>query len=427
MESVEPVAAPAAAAPRRFSRDFLLLWQGQTVSHLGNQALVVAMMFWTMEVTGSASLMGLLIGLSALPAVLLAPFGGTLADRYPRIRIVVACDVLSGLALLALTAVFALAPDRHAALVALFAVGIFNSTVRAFFMPAISSAIPDLVPPARLPAANSLVQMSVQVSQSLGQALGGVLYKVLGPTLLFLIDGISYLYAAISSAFITTPKKPEPAAKEAVPLRTVLRGFLAQTREGLAYTWQRRGLRNFVLVAALINFFIAPVGVLLPFYVKQDLQAGPEWYGLLQAAISGGTVAGFLLAGMLKLQGETRGIALVAGLATGPLLLGSLGLTNIPAAALAIAFAGGAVIGLINIYLLTLIQLSTPPELRGRVLGLLTTLASGLLPIGAALGGMLGDLTGKNIPLVYGICGGLCTVTTLLLATRKECREFLGQ
>ena len=75
--------APAGAAPRRlWNRNFFLLWQGQTVSQLGNQAFSVAMMFWILEKTGSASLMGLIMGLAVLPGVLLAPFGGTFADRH---------------------------------------------------------------------------------------------------------------------------------------------------------------------------------------------------------------------------------------------------------------------------------------------------------------------------------------------------------
>jgi len=433
VETAELAAVPLPAPARLWNRNFFLLWQGQTVSQVGNQALVVAVMFWTMQVTGSASLMGLLTGMTTLPSLLLAPFGGTLADRYPRIRILIVCDLISGVSFFVLTGVFFAGLDPKVALAALFAVSVLNSSVRAFFGPAIAASIPDLVTPEKLATANSVNQLSVSATGFLGQAVGGVLYRVLGPPLLFLIDGLSFFYAAASSMFIDPPRqgarpapagRAEPAAKPS--WRQLLAGFLKQTGEGFRFTWERKGLRNFVLVAALVNFFITPVMVLLPFYVTDLLHSGPEWYGFLLAAISGGMAAGFLLAGVLKLQGETRGRALVAGLAAGPTILGCLGFIHTPLAALATAFLGGAVVGLVNIYLLTLIQLSTPAELRGRVLGLLSTLAGGLLPLGAALGGVLGDLTGKNIPLVYGVCGGLCTLVSLLLATRKECRAFLA-
>src|SRR5947209_12481686 len=94
---IADIAAPPA---RLWNRNFFLLWQGQTVSQFGNQAFAVAMMFWILENTGSASLMGLLMSLSILPGVLLAPFGGTFADRHSRVRILVVCDLIAGLGIL---------------------------------------------------------------------------------------------------------------------------------------------------------------------------------------------------------------------------------------------------------------------------------------------------------------------------------------
>jgi MFS family permease len=419
---------PIEAAPqpsRLWNRDFFLLWQGQTVSQLGNQAFLIAMAIWVKDATGSATLMGLLMTVSALPGVLLAPFGGTFADRHSRIRIIVGCDLLAGLASLGLGFVMLAAPASTSLLLAaLFAVTVLLGIIRSFFMPAVQSSIPDLVPMERLPAANSLNHFSVQTSVFAGQAVGGILYRILGAPLLFVADGVSYLFSGVSEMFIRdTWKKPEEKPREG----GAFRAFLHETGEGLRYVWSRTGMRDFILVACLLNFLGMPMFVLLPFYVDTVLHVTPDWYGYLLAAMSVGAIAGFVLAGTMRLKGQVLGWSLVAGLLLGPLFFSIIGFVANPWAALVLAFASGLSLGMVNIYLITLLQLSTPKELRGRVLGLLGTLAGGLMPIGTALGGWLGDLTGKNIPLIFGGVGALSVLVTLALATRRECRRFLAQ
>ena len=411
-------------ATRLWNRNFVLLWQGQTVSQLGNEAFLVAMMFWTMETTGSASLMGLLMTISSLPGVVLAPFGGALADRWSRVRIIVVCDVIAGLGVLALGfAMRAWSGETQLLLGLLFAVAVLEGVVRAFFMPAVSATIPDLVPAERLAAANSANQFSIQTSVFLGQAVGGVLYRLLGAPLLFILDGVSYLFSALSEAFIRAPRPVPPPRDEAVhPLRQLAR----ETADGLRWVWRRPGMRDFIVVASLLNFLAMPMFVLFPFYVSDVLGTGAEWYGFLLAAISAGSAAGFVVAGTLRISGAVRGWTLVAAMVVGPGLFGLLGLVRLPWAALATAFAGGVALGVLNIFLITLLQSSTPPELRGRVMGLLATLGGALIPLGSALGGFAGDLTGKNIPLVFGVCGALSVAATALLATRRDCRAFLA-
>jgi len=420
-------APPTATLPARlWNRNFFLLWQGQTVSQLGNQAFAVAMMFWILEKTGSASLMGLIMSLSTLPGVILAPFGGTFADRHHRVRILVVCDLIAGLGILFLTGLLYTSPPVSLFLKALFVIAVLGGIVRSFFGPAIQAAIPDLVPRERLASANSLNQFSVQTSLLLGQAAGGIFYQLFGAPLLFLFDALSFLFASGSSSFISLPSTV-PVRKAEGGIRQVLRGFFAETASGIRYVLTRRGLRDFVVIAALLNFLFSPIIVLLPFYVSQQLGAKAAWYGYLLAAMSAGSIAGFVLAGALRLRGRVRGLALVAGLVLGPGFYGVLGLVTRPWLALVVTFLGGFALGLVNIYLITMLQSSVPNELRGRVLGLLATLGGGLMPIGMALSGWLGDLTNKNVPLLFGAAGALSVTSTLLLATRKECRAFLAE
>jgi MFS transporter, DHA3 family, macrolide efflux protein len=420
---------PAAAAPesgRLLNRNFVLLWIGQSISQLGNQAYTLAVSYWLMEKTGSASLMGLLMTVSTLPGVLLAPFGGTFADRHSRIRIIIVSDLFAGVCVLLLTALMFLAPGRVGLLVAsLFCVAVLMGVNRSFFQPAIAACIPDLVPKAKLAGANSINQFSVQASVFVGQAVGGVLYRLIGAPLLFLADGLSFFFSAASSLFIRLEEKREvrPAAKSG---REALRSFLRDTAEGFRYVWGNRGLRDFVLSVSVINLLIMPVVVLLPFYVRLFLGKDAAWFGFLMAAISVGAVCGFVLAGALGLRGQARARGILAALILLPAVFGTFGFLRVPAVALAGAFISGLALGFINVQFAAMAQGSTPRELRGRVLGLLNTMTGGLIPIGMALGGFAGDLTHKNVPLVYAVCGALAIAVVLVTATRRESREFLA-
>lgn len=434
MEPLTDTPTPAASGEDRarpdrlWNRNFVLLWQGQTISQFGNLAFSFAMMLWLKDATGSASLMGLMMFASLLPGILLGPFGGTFADRHSRIRIALVCDLLSGAAVLGLA--FAMFDPRvvdlqpgavRFAIGLLFTVSVVTGILRAFFTPALSAAIPDLVPRESIPAANSLNQFSVQGSTLLGQAIGGLLYQVLGAPLLFLIDGVSFLYAGVCASLIRLPSR-EPKPASARPFRE----FLKETADGFRYLWRQPGLRDFIGVASVVNFFGMPIAVLLPFYVELYLKADDKWYGFLTACIGAGSVAGFILAGTLQLTGRARQKGIVTAMVLAPVFFGLLALVTNTWLALALVFLGGASLGVINVYLMSMIQMATPDEVRGRVMGVVMTLSGGLMPIGMALGGVVGDLTGKNIPLVYSVCGGAALLATLVGAARRDLREFLA-
>jgi DHA3 family macrolide efflux protein-like MFS transporter len=426
--SDDPAAAgPPAAAPagRLFNRNFLLLWQGQTVSQLGNQAFGLGMAFWTLEATGSAALMGLLLATLNLPVVLLAPIGGAIADRFSRIRILVVCDLIAGLAMLCQSsAMLSGRVPRNAEVSLLFAVALILGSVNGFFLPTLAAAIPDLVPEERLTAANSLNQFSFQASLLVGQGIGGLLYKLLGAPRLFFFDSLSFLFSAGSEALVRLPPRP---AGERLGLAASARQFAASLREGFAYVRRTPGLLNFIICPAAYNFFTVAVSVLLPFFVRINLHAGAEWYGFLVAAISAGSIGGFQIAGMVRLAGAARARFVAVLLAVAPVPMGVAGYVHRPGVGVAIGFALGVMLGLINVNLLTLLQSTTPAALRGRVLGLWTSLVSGLMPLGMVLGGFVGDLTGKNIPLIFTSCGVLTLAITLAVLSRPSTRHFLAQ
>ena len=416
---------PEAPPAKLMNSNFLLLWQGQLVSQIGSQAFLVGMMYWTMEATGSGSLMGLLMMLTMLPAVLLGPLGGTLADRYSRKLIIVICDVLSGIAVLVLAALFLTEPASTELLIScLLLVATCVGIVQAFFRPAILAAIPDLVPPPKIPAANSLSQFSYQFSSVLGQGTGGVVYSLLGAPFLFLIDGVTFLFSALSESFIRIPQK---APAKSLDARSALASFRKDLLYGLRYVWTWVGMRDFLLMVALVHFFAMPFIVLMPFYVELCLAEGATWYGFMMAGFSGGSVVGYIVAGTFSLAGRMQSRLLLLLLSVASLLYGLLGLVSHPLVALLVVFLAGAMLGIFNVNMMTIIQTSVKSELRGRVMGLVMTITNAASPLGMIAGGVAADLTEKNIPLIYVACGGAIVVSVLLLGSRRPVIEYLSR
>ncbi len=108
-------------------------------------------------------------------------------------------------------------------------------------------------------------------------------------------------------------------------------------------------------------------------------------------------------------------------------LLASLSVSNIPFLSLAIWVGIGITNGFININIITLLQTSIPSELRGRIFGLLTTITAGLTPLGLGLGGVVADLTGRNIPLIYGVCGIILIFLSITISFLRPFRRFLSE
>lgn len=407
-----------------FNRNFFLLWQGQTASQLGNQIFNIALALWVKQATNSATLMGLILMTASLPAVLLGPIGGVVADRYRRRRIIIFCDLLGGIIMLALAALMLAAPDALVTNVAaLFVVAILIAIISTFFNPAINAAIPDLVPKDRVTSANALIQFSVQLSVFLGQGIGGTLFRLLGAPILYLINGITFLFSAISEFFIDIPQTL-PEKKPTV--QDSFYEFKHDIATGFRYIWREAGLRELVFISALLNFFMAPILLLLPFYVEDFLQIKPDWYGFLLATYGLGSILGFFIAGGLPLSGKLRGTLMLIFIILEPLGYVVLGLVLNQWAALSMTLLGGMMSGFVMVNITTLLQITTPSEMRGRIFGVLGTIAGALTPLAMGLSGVIADLTGQNIPLIYVSCGIIAAFLAAIVALNPDFRAYLA-
>ncbi len=408
---------------RLWNRDFVLLWQGQLVSQLGTQAFAIAMVFWIKRQTESATILGLAMLAGSLPLALLAPLGGTLADRLPRRGILVAGDLVRGAASLSLAGLVLAGPDGPGVILgALIATNCLMGTVDAVFRPAVSAAVPDLVPAERVAGANALNRISFDISTFVGQGIGGVLFQVLGPGLLFLTDGLTYVASGVSECFLRLPGR----ATGGEDLGGATSAVRADLVAGLRHVWGRKGLRTVLLLSPLDSFLLVAIVVLLPFFVEDFLGAGPEWYGFLVGSFGAGSLVGSLAAGASRVEGRLRTRLFLAGSFGFGLAAVGLGRTSSPEIALALVFAAGAMNGFNLIQIITLLQVTTPPQLRGRVFGLFETLSLSMTPVAAAFAGLVADLVHQDVPAVYTGCGVGLLLVALAFAVSREARAFLA-
>ncbi len=407
-----------------FNRNFLLLWQGQLVSRLGSQAFVIAVMFWLKQETGSGSIMGLYMMCTGLPGLFLGPVGGAVADRFSRKTILITCDIVNGLALCSLAGMVYFWPQATQWVVTwIFCISILVAIMSAFFRPAVAASIPDLAPESKLAAANSLRSGSNQVTMFVGQAVGGTLLRVLGAPLLFFINGLSYLFSAVSECFIEMPQaKPKEQARNT---RDLFALFWTDTLEGFRYAWKEKGLRVMLLGLAIVNFFMMPYLVLLPFYVDDILKLTSDWYGFIMSTFGVGTLAGYLCSGSFLNTAQRRQAAVLLGLPAMSVAFGLLGVLSNVYGILVCFFVGGAFTGVYNIQLITLTQLNTPPGKRGRMMGLLTTLGTSLSPLGMAASGFLSDLLNHDVRLIFLSTAVILVCLTTTLAFNGHYRRFL--
>lgn len=389
--------------PPLFNRNFVLLWQGQFVSHLGNQAFLIATTCAVLEGTGSATLVAGVMMAATVPVVLLAPIGGTVADRHSRRSILVVTDLSRALAIGGLALIVLLGLDLTPGQIGvIIAVVTFNGVMGALFAPAFQALVPDLVPSDRLAAANSINQMSTQISALIGQALGGVLYVAWGPGVLLLFDAVSFAYAGTVAWLLPADGAP---THRSTTLRLALEQYAADTRAGIGYLRRRTGMVAVLGVFAGVNCLFMPVFVLLPFYTRDVLHAGPEWYGFLLSGTGLGALAGSAATSVV-LQRVRAHAALVrtclVGVAASVLLLAVTGSTSAALASFAII---GALSSIVNVTVLTAFQSAVASDVRGRVMALVIALSTAAVPIGMGLGGVLGDLWRESLPAVVAGSG----------------------
>jgi DHA3 family macrolide efflux protein-like MFS transporter len=333
--------------------------------------------------------MGTLMAVSSLPRVLISPFAGVLVDRTDRKWMIVLTDAVRGVAITGI-ALAAFAGALEVWMV--FAAGVLLGVMGAFFFPAVGSAIPDLVPSSGLVRANAAYSMAETGSSIVGNSAGGFLFQLLGAPVLFLVNGLSFLFSAASELFIRIPR---------IIHRHAEFRFWADLKQGMRFVWQYRGIRYTMLIAAGLNFFgIIGAVLFLPLF-ERTAHLGPGLYGVEMAAVTGGMLLGYLLASVVNIPYPRRFLVFYAGgVASVLAVIGIPALLWFPAMRV-FGFVFGLLNAVINSLLRAVLQTATPGDLRGKVFGLMSTMTGGLMPFAMALAGVLAEFIPLR-PLIAG-------------------------
>ena len=399
------------ASEKLWTPNFFILWQGQFVSVLGDVVYSIALGFWVLSVTGSTALMGTLMAASTLPSVLISPFAGVIVDRSDRKKLLILMDVIRGATIVFL----ALAAYKgFIAIWMVFAAGIILGVCGAFFSPAVSSSIPDIVPTSRLMGANSMMGMVQSGSNILGSSAGGFLFQLLGAPFLFLFNGFSFVISAVLNLFIKIPDIKRKTEQH----------FFADMKDGYKFIWEFRGLRHMLILLSVLNF-ISSVAIILflPLFEKTE-SLGAGRYGLAMAFLTGGMLVAMVLTSVVKVPPSGRLAIFMVSAVLSSISFSVAALTGSFAVMCAIIFVGGFFMATINVFIHSTIQLTVPQEMRGKVFSLVGMVASSLTPFGMALGGVLGEFF--PIRAVIFVCFLLVLMIFMPFGLIKSFKRFIN-
>jgi len=397
-ELAQEVANPRVQAPptgwqRTFAalrhRNYRLWFQGQLVSMVGTWMQITAQGFLVFQLTHSTAYLGYVGFAAGVPSLLFMLFGGVIADRVARRKLLVITQTTMMLLALILAALsFAqLVQPWHIILLAL-ALG----TANAFDAPAAPAFVLELVDRQDLTNAIALNATLFNLATVVGPTVAGLTYAAVGPAWCFTLNGLSFIAMIVA------------LLRMRLPVHTVLprtQSALAQLHEGVRYTLAQPMLRTLIAVPAVAALFGTAYATLLPAWAVEVLGGDAATNGLLQSARGAGSLLGALMIAAVGYAGW-RGRWLTIGTFVYPLvLLLFAAVRTVPLSVVVLIGVGWGGMLLFNMAN-TLVQSYVSDELRGRVMSIYSLTFFGGMPLGALWSGALGHVIGAPLTIVVG-------------------------
>jgi len=377
---------------------------GQSISLIGTWMQMIAQSWLVLELTNSALDLGFVTALQTVPVLLLGPYGGVVADRVDKRRLMIALQTLMGVQALVLGVLTVTGS------ITLWEVGVLAALLglnNAFENPARQSFMLELVGPDQLRNAVSLNSTLVNAARVIGPATAGILIATVGTGVCFLVNGLSFIPVVLTLLTLDVSQlQPTERAERAK----------GQLRDGLRYVRHTPELAVPLVMMGLAGMLTYEFAVTLPVLDHRVLHGGSTGYGFMTAAMGIGAVAGGLLTAALGRTGLRP--LVMAATAFGLLVLSAAFAPTMGLELVVLALVGAASVSFMAVGNSTL-QLRAAPEMRGRVMALWFVAFQGSTPIGGPLIGWIISVAGARVGL--GVGGVTCLVVALLgyLALRR--------
>ena len=390
------------------TRNFRLYFTGQLISNTGNWLTNVALILLVLKITGSGLDVGLLAACQYGPILFLSAWGGAIAHRFDKRKMLLISQSLE-MAQSAALAVLAFMP--HPSLAWLYTLAILGGIFLAFDNPFRRSFVTEMVPSEDIPNAVILYSTIVNVSRIFGPALAGLLATTLGFGWCFTLDAASYIAVIIGIVMM----RPAELYRRPAKPRTN-----REVREGFSYILSMPLLWISFVMLAVIGTLAYNFSVTLPLFVADTLHSSGEVFTILYSVFSLGAVVCALIV-------AHRNMVAMKHINFGAAALG--------VAMLLLAFAPGVAFAVVAVFLVgmasilymtsttTIVQVKAKPEMHGRVFALQMVFVAGTSVIGGPLSGWIADLLGGRAPLVFG--GIVCLLAAIFgyYATRRYVGE----
>ncbi|SDJ53514.1 Predicted arabinose efflux permease, MFS family [Frankineae bacterium MT45] len=386
--------------------NYRLYFGGQAISLVGTWMQTVAQSWLVLQLTGSGTQVGFAVALQTLPILLLGPYGGVVADRMDKRKLMIGLQSMMGVLALILGI---LTLTHEVTLWQIYLLAFLLGMNNCFENPARQSFVLEMVGPDELRNAVSLNSVLVNAARAVGPAIAGIIIATGGLGICFLINAVSFI-AVVSSLLrldVSKLQQPKPTRRSK-----------GQLREGLRYVRHTSALAVPLLMMAIIGCLAYEFQVVLPVVARETFHVGADGYGFMTAAMGIGAVVGGLY---VAARGKTGIRSLIrSSTVFGVVILLAAIAPNIAFELLALLLVGAASVAVLAKGNSTL-QLASAPAMRGRVMALWAVAFLGSTPIGGPIAGAISQRWGGRAGLL--LASAACLVAAAfgaLLARRAQ-------